>query len=279
MTLPAIAGSAAVRPLHRHAEGPEGRTTCQGKNLNVSLFLLPEPASGGLELRPHAGGAFPWSRWVSHGDPGGRLVHALDRRVRVDRSRRRLAGGSRTSDRGSSVCRGDASNPLTKDSPDAKAFPPCRWVAVLLILVFPLVHGQGMAADLGPLLKAFFESVDPPARQTAIAAIRAAAPGPRDVERGLRQGRSYPADAAKGWQIFTHTGSDGKVRPYHVYAVRCSTSTGPSKDSPTAQSFNARVKPDLNFMLEQAGEDYDRSAVYSAKIEIQVLPGAARVRP
>ena len=40
-----------------------------------------------------------------------------------------------------------------------------------------------------------------------------------------------------------------------------------------ALSFNARVKPDLDFMLEQAGEDDDRSAVYSAKIEIQVLPG------
>ena len=46
-----------------------------------------------------------------------------------------------------------------------------------------------------------------------------------------------------------------------------------------AESFNARVKPDLDFMLEQAGEDDDRSAVYSAKIEIQVLPGAARGRP
>jgi predicted esterase len=92
-----------------------------------------------------------------------------------------------------------------------------RWAAALLILVSPLVHGHGMAADLGPLLKAFFEADDPPARQAAIAAIRAAAPGPRDVERRLRQGRSYPADASKGWQIFTHIGSDGKVRPYHVY--------------------------------------------------------------
>lgn len=46
-----------------------------------------------------------------------------------------------------------------------------------------------------------------------------------------------------------------------------------------AESFNARVKPDLDFMLEQPGEDDDRSAVYSAKIEIQVLPGAARGRP
>jgi hypothetical protein len=46
-----------------------------------------------------------------------------------------------------------------------------------------------------------------------------------------------------------------------------------------AESFNARVKLDLDFMLGQAGEDDDRSAVYCAKIEIQVLPGAARVRP
>jgi hypothetical protein len=46
-----------------------------------------------------------------------------------------------------------------------------------------------------------------------------------------------------------------------------------------AESFNARVKPDLDFMLEQAGEDDDRSAVYTAKIEIQVLPGEAPGRP
>ena len=60
-------------------------------------------------------------------------------------------------------------------------------------------HGQAMAAGLGPLLKTFFDAVDPPARQTAIAAIRAAAPDLQDVERGLRQGRNYPAHAPKGW--------------------------------------------------------------------------------
>jgi hypothetical protein len=46
-----------------------------------------------------------------------------------------------------------------------------------------------------------------------------------------------------------------------------------------AESFNARLKPDLAFMLEQAAEDDDRSAVSSAKVEIQVPPGAARERP
>jgi len=92
--------------------------------------------------------------------------------------------------------------------------------AALLILVSPLAHRRCAAADLGPLLKALFEAVDPPAREAAIAAIRAAAPDPLDVERGLRQGRSYPADAKKGWQIFTHTGSDGKARPYHVYVPK-----------------------------------------------------------
>jgi hypothetical protein len=46
-----------------------------------------------------------------------------------------------------------------------------------------------------------------------------------------------------------------------------------------AESFNAPVKLDLALMLEQAVEDDDRSAVYSAKIEIQVPPGAARGRP
>jgi hypothetical protein len=46
-----------------------------------------------------------------------------------------------------------------------------------------------------------------------------------------------------------------------------------------AESFHSQVKPDLGILLEQAAEDDDRSAVYSAKIEIQVPPGAARGRP
>ena len=95
---------------------------------------------------------------------------------------------------------------------------PCA--AALFILMSLLAPGRGLAADLDPRFKAFFEAADPAARQAAIAAIRAAAPDPMDVERGLRQGRSYPADATKGWQMFTHTGSDGKARPYHVYVPK-----------------------------------------------------------
>jgi poly(3-hydroxybutyrate) depolymerase len=83
--------------------------------------------------------------------------------------------------------------------------------------VVPSVRAQGRSAELDPLLKAFFEAADPPARQAAIAAIRAVAPNPLDVEKGLRRGRNYPADARKGWQALTHTGSDGKARPYFVY--------------------------------------------------------------
>ncbi len=93
-------------------------------------------------------------------------------------------------------------------------------VAALLVLVASSARGQGRAAELDLLLKAFFEAADPPARQPAIAAIRAAAPDPLVLERGLSQGRSYPTDVRPGWQVFAHTGSDGKVRPYHVYAPR-----------------------------------------------------------
>jgi predicted esterase len=42
------------------------------------------------------------------------------------------------------------------------------------------------------------------------------------------------------------------------------------------ESFRARVKPDLSFMLEQAAEDDDRSTVYCAKIEVNVPAGAAQ---
>jgi hypothetical protein len=37
-----------------------------------------------------------------------------------------------------------------------------------------------------------------------------------------------------------------------------------------AETFNAKVKPDLVFMLKQAAQDNDRTAVYCAKIEIKV---------
>lgn len=92
--------------------------------------------------------------------------------------------------------------------------------------------------DLGPLLKAFFESVDPPARRAAIAAVRAAAPDPLEIERTLRQGRSYPADARKGWQAFTHTGSDGKARPYHVYVPKA---YDPARKHPAIVSLHGGV--------------------------------------
>ncbi len=44
------------------------------------------------------------------------------------------------------------------------------------------------------------------------------------------------------------------------------------------ETFNARVKPDLAFMLEQAAEDDDRSAIYCAKIEVKVAAGATHGR-
>ncbi len=88
---------------------------------------------------------------------------------------------------------------------------PCA--AALFILMSLLAPGRGLAAEPDPRFKAFFEAADRAARQTAIAAILAAAPDPMDVERALRQGRSYPADTKKGWQVFTHTGTDGTARP------------------------------------------------------------------
>jgi hypothetical protein len=45
------------------------------------------------------------------------------------------------------------------------------------------------------------------------------------------------------------------------------------------ESFHARVKPDLAFMLEQAAADDDRSAVYCARIEVNVPSGPAVRRP
>ena len=42
-----------------------------------------------------------------------------------------------------------------------------------------------------------------------------------------------------------------------------------------AESFHARVKPDVRFMLEQAAEDDDRAAISCARIEIIVPAGPA----
>src|SRR5262249_42742661 len=42
-----------------------------------------------------------------------------------------------------------------------------------------------------------------------------------------------------------------------------------------AESFHARLKPDVRFMLEHAAEDDDRAAISCARIEVVVPTGAA----
>ena len=113
---------------------------------------------------------------------------------------------------------------------------PCA--AALFILMSLLAPGRGLAEEPDPRFKAFFEAADPAARQAAIAAIRAAAPDPMDVERAVHQGRSYPADTKKGWQVFTHTGTDGKARPYHVYVPR---GYDPARKHPAIVSLHGGV--------------------------------------
>ena len=113
---------------------------------------------------------------------------------------------------------------------------PCA--AALFILMSLLAPGRGLAAEPDPRFKAFFEAADPATRQAAIAAIRAAALDPMDVERALHQGRSYPADTMKGWQVFTHTGTDGKARPYHVYVPK---GYDPARKHPVIVSLHGGV--------------------------------------
>ncbi len=113
---------------------------------------------------------------------------------------------------------------------------PCA--AALFILMSLLAPGRGLAAEPDPRFRAFFEAADPGARQAAIAAILAAAPDPLDVERALQQGRSYPADTRKGWQVFTHTGADGKARAYHVYVPK---GYDPARKHPAIVSLHGGV--------------------------------------
>jgi predicted esterase len=113
---------------------------------------------------------------------------------------------------------------------------PCA--AALFILTSLVASGRGLAAEPDPRFKAFFEAAEPAARQSAIAAILAAAPDPMDVERALQQGRSYPADTKKGWQVLTHTGTDGKARPYHVYVPK---SYDPARKHPVIVSLHGGV--------------------------------------
>ncbi len=97
---------------------------------------------------------------------------------------------------------------------------------------------RGAAPEPDPRFKAFFEAVDPTALQAAIAAIVATAPDPMDVERALHQGRSYPADTKKGWEALTHTGTDGKARPYHVYVPK---GYDPARKHPAIVSLHGGV--------------------------------------
>jgi enterochelin esterase-like enzyme len=110
--------------------------------------------------------------------------------------------------------------------------------AALFILMPLLGTRRGLAAEPDPRFTAFFEAADPVARQTAIAAILAAAPEAMDVERALHQGRRYPADTKKGWHVFTHTGTDGKARPYHVYVPK---GYDPARKHPAIVSLHGGV--------------------------------------
>lgn len=89
-----------------------------------------------------------------------------------------------------------------------------------------------------------------------------------DVERAL-QGRSYPADTKKGWQVFTHTGSDGKARPYHVYAP---------KGYDPARKHPAIVKVGLTqiFAMKKGdtigGEYRCGDAIQTFRVEVPELP-------
>jgi acetyl esterase/lipase len=131
-----------------------------------------------------------------------------------------------------------------------------------LIVISALVAGKTVGAELDPLMKAFFAAADPAARRAAIAAIRAASPDPMEVEKRLRQGRTYPADAPKGWQILTQTGTDGKARPYHVYVPK---GYDPARKHPAAVSLHGGVNrvnllPEsiLNQMQAEIEKDADR---------------------
>ncbi len=84
--------------------------------------------------------------------------------------------------------------------------------AALFIRMSLLAPGRGLAAEPDPRFKAFFEAADPAARQMAIAAILAAAPGPMEVERALREGRRVSGRHQEGMAGPANLGN----RPVHA---------------------------------------------------------------
>ena len=135
---------------------------------------------------------------------------------------------------------------------------PC--VVALFTLIGLLAPERGAATEPDPRFKAFFEAVDPAARQAAIPAILAAAPDPMDVERALHQGRSYPADTKKGWEALKHTGTDGKARPYHVYVPK---GYDPARKHPAIVSLHGGVgRPNLlpDDMVNQIRAELEKDA-------------------
>jgi predicted esterase len=93
-----------------------------------------------------------------------------------------------------------------------------------------------------------------------VAAIRAANPDPLAVERGLRLGRTYPADVKLGWQVYSHTGTDGRARAYHVYAPK---RYEPARKHPAIVSLHGGVsRPNLlpEPVLVQMHKDIEQDA-------------------
>ena len=85
---------------------------------------------------------------------------------------------------------------------------------------------------------------------------------PYGCRTALHQGRSYPADTKKGWEVHTHTGTDAKARPYHVYVCK---GYDPARKHPAIVSLHGGVgRPNLlpenmvNQIRAELEEDADK---------------------
>ena len=121
-----------------------------------------------------------------------------------------------------------------------KPSPRAPWAAALLILVSPLVHGQGMAADLGPLLKAFFEAdLPPPARP------RSRPSAPRLKARGTSSGGS-----ARDGVIRPTPPRDGRSSRTPALTARFGPTTS---TSPRGTTRPGSIRRSCSCMVESAG--------------------------
>lgn len=140
-------------------------------------------------------------------------------------------------------------------------------LTAVLIILSTVTLAQEKQSDLPSLVRKLLDA-EKSEQAEIINSILSLNPLPENVENLLKEGKEYPADVKKGWQVLTTACSDGKSRPFHLYVPQ---SYEEAKRSPVLINLHGAVsRPTLlsEEMLKGSREMWSPQA----NQYIQILP-------